>query len=71
MTRVAPTHAVDLNWRAASAASPCPICGSEEGCQRHIDNNFVSCSQQRSEWPLTNGSWLHRIEIGPMPRSAA
>ena len=71
MIRVVPSHAVDMDWKAASASSPCPICGGEEGCQRHIDDDFASCFQEPSEWPLTNGGWLHRVVRGATPRSVA
>jgi len=28
----------------------------------HGDGSFASCSKQPSEWPLTTGAWLHRVQ---------
>lgn len=51
----------DAAWRGASAKRPCPICGGSEGCFLHEDHGFVSCGSSPSDWPLTNGTWLHRF----------
>lgn len=40
---------------------PCPVCGSSEGCFVHEDASFASCAKQASDWPLINGTWLHRV----------
>lgn len=45
-----------------SAGSPCPVCGGAAGCRVHSDFGFASCNNNPSEWPLTTGAWLHRIE---------
>jgi hypothetical protein len=53
--------AVDVEWDNVTERDPCPICGSDSGCHRHAEFAFVSCSRRPSEWPLTNGGWLHRV----------
>jgi hypothetical protein len=52
--------AVDFEWAAVSDARPCLVCGSDSRCRRHTVDAFASCARRPSEWPLTNGSWLHR-----------
>ena len=49
------------------------MCGAESGCHRHVDDAFVSCSRCPSDWPLTNGAWLHRISTSEdaQPATAA
>jgi hypothetical protein len=58
--------AADAVWRGASARNPCPICGGSEGCFVHEEDDFVSCGTSPSDWPLTNGTWLHRF-VDPKP----
>lgn len=60
----------DLVWAHASSARPCPICGADHACRVHDREGFVSCTQVRSEWPLTTGAWLHR-EPGAQALSGA
>lgn len=48
-------------WLAVSAKRPCPVCRSKHGCLVHEENDFVSCTKEPSQWPLTNGTWLHRL----------
>lgn len=60
MTRTQTAEWGDAEWRAVSARAPCPICGSEDGCQVHEEDEFASCQKVPSIWPLTNGTWLHR-----------
>jgi hypothetical protein len=48
-------------WRTASPLCPCPICSETSGCQREIDGGFASCARHPSDWPLTNGAWLHKV----------
>ena len=63
MTRVAPPTHPDHDWSNVSELRPCPVCGSPSGCSVHADGAFASCSREQSEWPLTNGSWLHRVAL--------
>ena len=51
----------DVEWDDVSEHQPCPICGGESACSRRVDEAFVSCAHRPSEWPLTNGAWLHRV----------
>jgi len=53
----------DVDWRAVCAKRPCPICGSTEGlCCGHVEESFACCALRPSEWPMTNGAWLHRVQ---------
>jgi hypothetical protein len=51
----------DVEWDDVSEHQPCPVCGAESECSRHVDDGFVSCARRPSDWPLTNGGWLHRV----------
>lgn len=62
MTRIHPVKTNDAEWIRVSAADPCPICGANTSCEVFSDGNFASCNGRTSEWPLTNGAWLHRVE---------
>ncbi len=42
-------------------ARPCPICGLTDTCLVHAEEPFASCASRPSDWPLTNGEWLHRF----------
>jgi hypothetical protein len=53
------------DWRAVSPKRPCPICGSSSACQVHGEQSFASCANHQSEWPLTTGAWLHKLQ--PVP----
>jgi hypothetical protein len=46
-------------------AKPCPVCSAAAGCRKEAGGEFVSCSHCPSEWPLTDGSWLHRLASPP------
>jgi len=48
-------------WRVVSEIRPCPICGGTSDCKTHAADDFASCTREPSEWPLTNGAWLHRV----------
>ena len=48
-------------WRVVSDIRPCPICGGTSDCKTHGADDFASCTREPSEWPLTNGAWLHRV----------
>ena len=52
----------EVEWDHVTQRNPCPVCGSGSGCHRHAIAAFVSCSRCPSEWPLTNGAWLHRVD---------
>src|SRR5678815_2827152 len=53
--------AIDADWERVSASRPCPICGCDNACRRHVVDAFVCCARQPSDWPLTDGGWLHRV----------
>jgi hypothetical protein len=54
---------VDVSWDRVTVKNPCPVCGCDSGCHRHAIDAFVSCARCPSEWPLTNGGWLHRVDV--------
>jgi hypothetical protein len=60
MTRVFQPD-LDSDWRLVSERRPCPICGASSVCRTHPDGDFACCVREPSEWPMTNGAWLHRI----------
>ncbi len=63
MTRVVQHSTTnDGDWTAVSERDPCPICGEGAECRRHATDAFVFCMRSPSEWPLTNGAWLHRVD---------
>ncbi|MFZ5895085.1 MAG: hypothetical protein ACOY0T_28755 [Myxococcota bacterium] len=52
---------IEMEWRVVSEIRPCPVCGGNTDCKTHALDDFASCTRQPSEWPLTNGAWLHRV----------
>lgn len=52
----------DAEWKLVSKKNPCPICESAEGCHRDMEGAFACCTRRPSDWPLTSGEWLHRVE---------
>lgn len=62
MIRAVPSAAIDTDWRLVSRERPCPVCGACDTCSVHTEDDFVCCARAPSEWKLTNGSWLHRVQ---------
>jgi hypothetical protein len=60
------------DWNRVTMEMPCPICGGRVDCHMHAVEAFACCVQEPSEWRLSNGGWLHRIEgeLNPSPRSS-
>jgi hypothetical protein len=52
----------DAEWKLVSEKNPCPICKSADGCHRDREGAFACCARRPSDWPLTSGAWLHRVE---------
>jgi hypothetical protein len=61
---LAATHSssTEADWVSVSEQHPCRVCGADAGCRFHSEEPFASCASRRSEWPLTSGDWLHRID---------
>jgi hypothetical protein len=55
-------EAIDADWERVSESAPCPICGGDSRCRKHAVDAFVCCTRRPSEWPLTDGGWLHRVQ---------
>ncbi len=62
MTRAVPSAAIDSDWKLVSHERPCPVCGAGEACSVHTADDFACCTREPSDWKLTNGSWLHRVQ---------
>ena len=65
MTRIVPMKNIDAEWTRVSKSDPCPICGANTNCEVFSDRRFASCNGRPSDWPLTNGAWLHRVDDTP------
>ncbi len=62
MTRAVLSAAIDSDWRLVSQERPCPVCGSEDACSIHTHDAFACCAREPSDWKLTNGSCLHKLQ---------
>jgi hypothetical protein len=62
MTRAVTFAAIDSDWRLVSQERPCPVCGADDACSVHNEDFFACCAREPSEWKLTNGAWLHRVD---------
>jgi hypothetical protein len=62
MTRAVLSGAIDTDWRLVSHERPCPVCGSQDACSIHTKDEFACCAREPSEWKLTTGAWLHRVQ---------
>lgn len=62
MTRAVLSAVIDSDWKQVSQEKPCPVCGAADACSVHTVEHFACCARSPSEWKLTNGSWLHRLE---------
>ena len=62
MSYVARSQSHEAEWKLVSEKHPCPICESADGCHRDLEGAFACCGRRPSDWPLTTGAWLHRIE---------
>jgi hypothetical protein len=63
MTRAVLSAAIDSDWRMVSQERPCPVCGADDACSVHTADPFACCAREPSDWKLTNGAWLHRVEV--------
>src|ERR1700678_3389424 len=52
----------DADWAFVSGKWPCGICGSHEGCRRHLMGQFACCARVASQWPLSIGGWVHDMD---------
>jgi hypothetical protein len=50
-----------IEWLAVSTRQPCRVCGAVRSCRFQPSSNLVCCVNTESDWPLTNGAWLHRV----------
>jgi hypothetical protein len=52
-----------VEWQDVSKRHTCRICGATRGCRFDSNDSFACCVNRPSEWPLTNGAWLHRTSV--------
>jgi hypothetical protein len=57
-----PRNVDDLAWVEVSVAQPCRICGAVRECLMRASGEFADCHQVTSDWPMTDGGWLHRLD---------
>jgi len=70
MTRAVLSAAIDSDWRLVSQERPCPVCGADDACSIHTADPFACCAREPSDWKLTNGSWLHRVDVSAVVAKA-
>ena len=63
MTSAARAPSVLIEWHPVSSRHLCPVCGASRGCRFQASDAFACCVNSRSEWPLVNGAWLHKIVL--------
>ena len=53
----------ELRWTGVSVGQRCPVCGAPGGCgvAPFRGGIAVDCRRVVSSWPMTEGSWLHRL----------
>ncbi len=54
---------VEVEWTLVSVKHPCTVCGGHHGCRRGFADEFGCCTRVLSEWPLTAGGWVHRLDL--------
>jgi hypothetical protein len=57
-----PLKQSEVEWTKVSPKHPCIVCAGHAGCLRGVDDEFACCSHVPSEWPLSAGGWVHRVE---------
>jgi hypothetical protein len=62
MSYAARSQSQEAEWKLVSEKHPCPICKAADSCHRDLEGAFACCARHPSDWPLTSGAWLHRIE---------
>lgn len=62
MSYFARSQSQEAEWKLVSEKHPCAICKAADGCHRDLEGAFACCARHPSDWPLTSGAWLHRVE---------
>jgi len=64
-----PACAVAAKWVRVTRHDPCAICGRGDWCGLSPDRTVAVCMRVKSDRPVRNGGWLHRIAAAaPPPR---
>ena len=61
MTLFARASSDPIEWHSVSLRHPCRVCGATSACRFQDNETLACCANDRSEWPLVNGAWLHRV----------
>ncbi len=56
-------------WIRVTKREPCKVCGRGDWCGLSPDRTVAVCMRVKSDRPVRNGGWLHRIAAAP-PRPA-
>ena len=62
-----PACAVAAKWVRVTRHDPCAICGRGDWCGLSPDRTVAVCMRVKSDRPVRNGGWLHRIAAAPPP----
>jgi len=54
-------------WVRVSKKRPCPVCKKNDWCGVTADGVFACCMRVKTDRPVKNGGWLHRL-TGSAPR---
>ena len=54
-------------WVRVSKKHPCPVCEKGDWCGVTADGVFACCMRVKTDRPVKNGGWLHRL-TGSAPR---
>jgi hypothetical protein len=63
MQRHAAVSSAEAEWTIVSRKYPCRVCGGHDRCRTGFGDQFACCARHPSDWPLTTGGWLHRLEV--------
>jgi len=63
-----PLCVTKAEWVRVTRSQPCIICGKPDWCGVSADGALVCCMRVKSDRPVRNGGWLHRIAATPPPR---
>jgi len=63
-----PTCTAATRWIRVTRHEPCAICGHVDWCGLSEDRTVAVCMRVKSDRPVRNGGWLHRLAAASPPR---
>jgi len=63
-----PTCTAATKWIRVTRHEPCTICGRGDWCGLSEDRTVAVCMRVKSDRPVRNGGWLHRVAAASPPR---